>query len=122
MSTPTLTRLFALGRVAYGVGLLATPEKVASPWIGADAGRDPVKVTIRGLGARDIALSAGALAFAADPDRVRPWLLGAAACDCADIAATLAGGERLPDNARAGTVALAGVSAVIGLALAWRAG
>ncbi len=117
-----LIRAFAFARIAFGAGLIGAPEKVGGAWIGDDAARDPVKIAIRGLGARDIALSAGALAFAGDGDRVRPWLLATAACDCVDVAATLAGGERLPENARAGTVALAGVSAVIGLALARRPG
>ncbi|MBA3262880.1 MAG: hypothetical protein H0T69_10525, partial [Thermoleophilaceae bacterium] len=50
-----------------------------------------------------------------------PWLVAAAACDLVDVAATLAAGEALPRQARVGTVALAGLSAVAGAALAFGA-
>jgi hypothetical protein len=112
------TRVFALARIAYGAGLIAAPERVARGWIGDDAKRPPVRVAVRALGIRDIALAVGALAFARDGDRVRPWLLAAVGSDCVDVAATLAAGDALTERARAGTALLAGVSALVGAALA----
>lgn len=116
MSVPALIAGFALVRVAYGAGVIAAPERVARGWIGDDAARAPVKIAIRALGARDVALSIGALAQA-DERGAGPWLLAAAACDCVDLAATLAAGDALTQRARAGTAMLAGGSAVAGAAL-----
>jgi len=113
--------LFAAGRLAFGIGLIAAPGKVADGWIGADARRPATTLVIRGLGARDVALSVGALGARDDPARLAGWVAAAIGCDLADIAITLATPEdALPANARWGTVALAGVSALAG-ALAYRA-
>ena len=84
MTAPTkLTALVALGRLAFGAGLIAAPARVASGWLGADAARSAPQVAIRGLGARDVALSAGALSALGDTHQLRRWVLGAAACDLA---------------------------------------
>jgi hypothetical protein len=118
MDAPTLTRIFSLARIAYGVGLIAAPERVGRPWIGDDAGRPGAKVALRALGIRDVALSAGALALAGEGDRLRPWLWATAGSDCVDIGATLAAGDALSTRARVGTVVLAGAGALAGLGLA----
>src|SRR3954466_8460757 len=78
------TMPFALGRIAFGAGLLAAPERVAAGWLPGDAARAGTKVAVRGLGARDVALAAGVVLAA----RKRPWLIACLACDLADIAAT----------------------------------
>ncbi len=117
-STRATTIAFAAGRIAFGAGLIAAPETVAARWIGRDAKRGPVKVALRGLGARDIALSVGMLLTLDDPDRLAPWLALTIGSDLTDIAATLAvPAGKLPDNARWGTVALAGAAAAGGAAL-----
>jgi hypothetical protein len=56
---------FALGRIAFGAGLLAAPERVAAGWLPGDAGRPGTQVAVRGLGARDIALAGAAAAVGA---------------------------------------------------------
>ena len=111
---------FALGRIAFGVGLVAAPQKVASGWLAEDAQRPPTQVAIRGLGARDVALAGGAVLAARDGAALRPWLIGCVVCDLADIASTLAAGAALPARARWGTVALAGSAAIAGAALTAR--
>ncbi|CAN5166212.1 hypothetical protein BH20ACT20_BH20ACT20_05510 [soil metagenome] len=116
--TRKLTALFALGRLAFGAGLVASPERVASSWLGDDAQRAPVKIVVRAVGARDIALSAGTLASLRDADALRRWLAGAILSDLCDVVSTLATpGSALPGNARWGTVALGGGSALAGAAL-----
>jgi hypothetical protein len=119
MTTPTkLTALVALGRLAFGVGLIAAPARVASGWLGGDAARPAAQVAIRGLGARDVALSAGALSTLGDTAALRRWVAAAAACDLTDVAVALATpSEALPSNARWGTVALGGGTALAGLLL-----
>jgi len=117
-STRQLTAAFALGRLAFGVGLIARPERVAGGWIGKDAERGGVKIVLRGLGARDVALSAGALAALGDEDRLVHWLAAAVGCDLSDVVSTLAApAGSLPGNARWGTVALGGGSALAGALL-----
>ncbi|MEX2196122.1 MAG: hypothetical protein WD844_12625 [Thermoleophilaceae bacterium] len=117
-SSRQLTIAFALARIAYGVALIAAPRRAAAAWIGGDADRRPTQLAVRGLGARDIALSAGTLAARSDGEALRPWLIACAACDLADIAATLAARKSLPDRAAPGTVALAGAAAATGIGLA----
>ena len=117
-STHKLTAFFAAGRLAAGAGLVASPERVASAWLGQDASRVPTKIAIRGLGARDIALSAGTLATLRDRDALRLWIAGAIMSDLGDVAATVAAPDgALPRNSRWGTIALGGGSALAGLAL-----
>jgi hypothetical protein len=117
-STRHATVAFAASRIAFGLGLVAAPGIVAGRWLGEDAQRDPVKVAVRGLGARDIALSVGALATLDDPDRLATWLAVTIASDLTDVVATLAVPKgQLPDNARWGTAALAGAGAAVGAAL-----
>jgi hypothetical protein len=108
---------FAAARGGFGVGLMAAPAKVASGWIGDDAGRAASKVAVRGLGARDLALAGGTVAAALNGSALRPWLIAAMACDLSDIAATFAAGDAVPERARPGTVALAGISVLAGAAL-----
>jgi hypothetical protein len=117
-STRQLTAAFALGRLAFGVGLMARPGRVASGWIGSDAERDTVKIVLRGLGARDVALSVGALAALGDEDRLAHWVAAAIGCDLSDVVSTLAAPPgSLPGNARWGTVGLGGGAALAGALL-----
>ncbi len=113
-----IASLFAAGRLVFGVGLAAAPGKVAGGWLGSDADRPAARVAIRGLGVRDVALSAGALSVRDDDARLANWVAAAVVCDLADIGITLATpADALPANARWGTVALAGVSALVGAVL-----
>jgi hypothetical protein len=110
-------------RVAYALGLLGAPARVARPWLGPDAGRPAAEVALRGLGMRDLALASGALVTAATGGSARWWLAACAAGDAADLAATLGtDGERLPRRAKPGTVAAAGGFGAAAVALAvWEA-
>jgi hypothetical protein len=114
---------YAALRIAYALGLLGAPARVARPWLGADAGRPASEVALRGLGMRDLALATGVLSAAASGAPARWWLAGCAAGDAADLVATLsADGERLPRRAKPGTVAAAGGFGAIAMALAvWEA-
>ena len=116
--TRTLTAAFAVGRAAFGVGLLAAPARMSSRWIGGDADRPPVQIALRAVGGRDVALAAGTLAALNGSGSPRPWVAAAALSDLCDVVATLLTPPgMLPANARWGTVALGGGSALAGAAL-----
>ncbi|GAC1435891.1 MAG: hypothetical protein NVSMB51_06210 [Solirubrobacteraceae bacterium] len=113
---------FALARIAYAAGLGLAPAQFAGGWVGHRAAAAAgTQIGLRGLAGRDAALSAGILAARIRGRSARPWLLLCALGDGIDVAATLsAPPAQLPGNARAGTLALAGGSALLGLALALR--
>jgi hypothetical protein len=105
-------------RVAYGIGLLAAPGRLARRWLGPAAETAPAQVPLRGLGTREIVLHTGAAVAAARGKALRPWLLASVAGDLTDIAATVAGRRQLPEGAAAATAAVAGGSALVSVVLA----
>ena len=105
-------------RVAYGVALIAAPERLALRWLGPSAGTPPTQVALRGLGAREIVVHGAAIAAATRDLPLRPFLAASVAGDLADIAATVAGRRGLPDGAAPATLAVAGGSALLTAALA----
>ena len=117
-STRKLAVAFAATRGLYGAALVAAPGRIGTSWLGGDAARPAVQVAIRGLGARDVALSAGTIDAAVRGRALLPWLLGSVACDLTDLGATLLARAAVPERARRGTIALAGGSAAAAAALA----
>jgi hypothetical protein len=105
-------------RIAYGLGLLAVPARLGTGWLGDDAGTQPVKVPLRGLGGREVAVHTAALLATLGGAPVRPWLAVSIAGDVTDIAATTAGRGELPSGAAAKTAGVAGVSAALTLVAA----
>jgi hypothetical protein len=108
---------FAAARGLFGVGLLAVPARIASGWIPDDHSRPQTQMIVRGVGGRDIALAGGTANALLSDDDVRPWLLAAVASDGSDILASLLAGDALPDRAKKGTLALAGLAVACGVAL-----
>jgi hypothetical protein len=111
---------FCAGRVAFGIAVLVSPDRIGAPWLGPDAERLPTQTALRGLGARDLALAGGALWASLRNGDARSWLVATVAGDVADVIAALVAGDALPPRGRCGTLALAGGSAVAGALLAWR--
>jgi hypothetical protein len=105
-------------RIAYGAALIAAPARLTRRWLGPAAGQDPAQVALRGLGAREVLLHAGGLAATVRGDAVRPWLAASVAGDLSDIAATAAGRRGLPGGAAPATLAVAGASALLSVAVA----
>jgi hypothetical protein len=114
------TVAFCVGRVAFGIALLASPERIGAAWLGPDAERLPTQTALRGLGARDLALAGGAAWASLRNGDARSWLIATVAGDVADVAAALLARDDLPPRGRRGTLALAGGSALAGALLAWR--
>ena len=115
MTGATLARVIGAGRVGFGAAPLAAPERFAGPWLGRDAQRAGTGVAVRGLGARDLALGAGALT--APPSALRAWVAAGVLGDLTDLAATVTAGDGVPTGGRvlvgglaAGAVALGAVA------------
>ena len=107
-------------RAVYAVGLLADPDRVARPWLG-DVRPAAASIATRGLGARELALCAGAITAVVSGTPARPWLLACVASDATDVAATLsAAGHELPARSKPGTVLAAGAFGVAAATLARR--
>jgi hypothetical protein len=100
-------------RIAYGAALVAAPARTTRPWIGPGAELSATRVAVRGLGAREVFLHAGALAAAITGAPVRPWLIASIGGDCADIASTFAARDGVPGGAPRKTLAVAGASAAL---------
>jgi hypothetical protein len=98
MDAAAFARASAVGRVGFGIGLLAAPRLLTRAWIGDDADRAGAQVLTRLLGVRDLVIGAGTL-VADDPDR-RRWLAAAVVADATDLTVTLAAGRALPVRGR----------------------
>ena len=115
MDAALTARLVAAARIGFGVALILTPARrgggsLAPGPTPAACARDADAT--RGLGARDLALGAGALAVS-DAD-LRPWVAAAVIADTGDLAATLAAGDSLPLAGRVLVGALASGGALLG--------
>jgi hypothetical protein len=109
---------FARNRIAFGVGFVLVPGWMGRLWIGDDAKRPAVKLLTRALGVRDLVIGLGT-AIALDRGApVRGWLEAAALSDAVDLVATLLASGSIPDRSRNVVAAIAGGSAVAGVALA----
>ena len=111
MEPRTVARILNLGRVAIGAALIVRPDLAASGWIGPDAERPATQVPLVSLGARDLVLGVGGMWS----DHPRPWLVGAALSDLADLAMTVRQRDALPPLGVIGVSALAAGAAAAGL-------
>jgi hypothetical protein len=111
-------RLIAVGRVLFGIALVARPEQTSRRWLGGAAGTAGTQVAVRGLGIRDLMLGAMTLHTLSHPQIGPRWVATCAVNDAVDLVATYAGRDELPSSGVAGTVALAGgtVAASLGIA------
>jgi hypothetical protein len=104
-------------RIAYGVGLLVAPQRLARSWLGPTS--PATDVALRGVGVREIAVHGLLLGAAIADLPVRHLLAVSIAGDLGDIASTAAAGSAaLPDGAIPKTAAAAGGSALLSLAAA----
>jgi hypothetical protein len=85
-----LARGLAVGRIVFGAAMLLKPEEAVRGWIGRrPASYGGTQTITQAFGARDLALGAGALAAFASGRDARDWVIAGAACDLADLVATL---------------------------------
>ena len=100
-------------RIAYGAALALAPASTGTKWIGRDGRRPATGVALRALGAREVALHAGAAAAAVRGEPVRLWFLASMLGDFTDMAATAGAAGNVPDDAPMRTFAVAGGSALL---------
>ncbi len=98
-------------RVAYGAALIAVPDKMVKSWLGP--ANDPLRVSLRGLGAREIGIHTAGIVVLLTGGDVRPWLIVSIAGDVSDIVSTAAGRGGLPSGSAGKTAAVAGGSAAL---------
>jgi hypothetical protein len=114
-----LAAALAVNRIAFGIGYLVAPERTGRGWIAGAAKDRRTQVFVRALGARDLALGAGALrALVAANGSARAWFGAHAVADAIDLAATLAARDSLPERNVAFASAMAGGSTAIAVAAA----
>lgn len=112
------TGLAAL-RGAVGVAAWVIPAQALRPWVGSVAANSAGgRLLGRSLGARDIALGAGALLSERHDTPVRGWLEAGALADVGDLIATLYAFRKLPKLTRWGVLGLTAGAAVAGGLLA----
>jgi hypothetical protein len=104
-------------RILYGAALAAAPARTTRSWLGRDAASPAGSVALRALGAREVAIHAGAVAAALSGAAVRPWLAASIGGDCSDVLATFGARSGLPEGAAVKTLAVAGGSAALSLAV-----
>jgi hypothetical protein len=115
MDLATLARGQTINRAALGAALILLPGVFGRIWSGPEASDDRAQVLARALGARDLALAAGALLAMREGDRTweRRTFAAQAAADAVDFAAIVAAGRELPLPTRlAGATMAAGSAAV----------
>lgn len=97
----------AAARIVLGVVAYTVPAAPARPWVGAAADTVPVTVLARALGARDIALGAGAMLAQRRDAPLRGWIEAGGLADLGDVAATLISFRALPRFGRWAVLAAA---------------
>jgi hypothetical protein len=113
-----LVRVLALLRIAIGAVLLLAPGPAGARWIGEPARDRRVKVALRGLGARDLALGVGAYQALERGAPLRGWVQAAAVADTSDAASGLLALRQLGPARALATLASAGGAAAVGWAAA----
>src|SRR4051795_9091426 len=113
MDTRTLARAIAVGRLGFGIALVAAPRLLTSGWVGEDAHRAGVQAVATGLGARDLVLAAGVLS-SLSRGGAKPWVAASATADLGDLVGTLRCRRELPAMGVIGLTLIAGGSAALG--------
>jgi hypothetical protein len=115
-----LAGTLSISRVGFGLSYLARPEEARRSWIGRAARKPGTQVIIRSQGVRDVALGAGALRALArgEEAELRAWVAGHAVCDFADLVATWAVRDKLPERRARLAMAVAAGSTLVGGAAA----
>jgi hypothetical protein len=106
-------------RILIGVLAFFLPRLALRGWVGGKvASESGGRLLSRSVGARDIALGAGALLAERHDAPVRGWIEAGALSDLGDLAATLAGFKELPRFTRFGVLFMTGGAIAAGALIA----
>jgi hypothetical protein len=112
-----LETVYGLGRLAFGVTLLAAPGPAGILLTGKKARKPAVRAMFRFYGTRDTALGLGTLRAASAGRDTDGWIAAGIVCDLLDAAVMVAEREHIDDDKRVpGLIAALGTAAV-GVAL-----
>ena len=114
VDTNTAARMYALGRVGMGIALIAAPERITRPWLGAAGTGTGARVMGSIIGIRDLVIGTAQLRGGA---AARPWIVAGAVCDAVDCAVTLRARDELPAFGVAACTVMAAGGAVAGAVL-----
>ena len=110
--------LYAAARVVFGLAFVAAPRLTGRAWIGPRGGAAGTAVLVRGLGARDVALGAGALVALRRRRPAGGWVLCGGLAGVTDVAATLAARRSIPRATERIALAVSLGDAMLGALLA----
>ena len=96
MNSRHVARTLSLGRIGFGIALMALPERTTELWIGKQSRKPVPQMFTRAVGARDLGLGAATIAAASGRGPLRPLLLAALLADSTDLIATLVARDHLP--------------------------
>ena len=112
-------RVLAIGRVAFGAGLVLAPGRLGAGWLGDLAERGAVRSVLRGLGIRDVVIGMIAMHTLDNPQVGPRWQKTCAVCDAVDALAAVGAARDLPLRGALGVAILGGGAAAAEL---WFAG
>jgi hypothetical protein len=112
-----LLTAYALGRAAFGAGLLAVPRTAGFALSGEGGATPDAQAFLRGMGGRELGLGLGLLAAARNGASARPWLVAGVLSDSGDLMGIAGAWRDLPPDKRVPGAALAVAAAATGLVL-----
>jgi hypothetical protein len=115
MDAKRLAGTLGWGRLAFGVAMMAAPERVGRSWVGADGAKPGPSVVMRSFGAREVLLGFLGAHVVSRPGVGRRTVAALALMDLVDLAGTLAARRSLPAAGVAAVAGVAGPAAVAGL-------
>ena len=110
-------RMYAIGRLLFGVAALAAPALSGRTLAGAGGELPDAKAFLRGMGGREIGLGLGLLAAMRSGGAVRPWILAGVLADSGDLVGIAGAWTHLPVAKRWLGLATAGAAASTGAIL-----
>jgi hypothetical protein len=114
-------RLYAFGRIAFGIASLAAPAVTGATLAGPGGALPDAQAFLRGMGAREVGLGLGLLAAIRSRGPVRRWVVAGLLADAGDIAGIAGAWRHMPPAKRwlglgtAGSAAAAGAGVLVSL-------
>jgi hypothetical protein len=108
-------RLYAIGRIAFGLASLAAPAVTGATLAGPGGTLPDAQAFLRGMGAREVGLGLGLLAAARSGVPARQWVIAGLLADAGDIAGIAGAWRHMPSAKRWLGLGTAGAAAAAGI-------